>query len=397
MTTRACACRAIATSMPPEGPRRESAPLLLGGLPDARHANDWFAVLGLLNGGLDLAVEAVFGARTVWHCQYEPPVEGKKPKPLAEQAPSKILASHWPGVPNHGDLTRVDWATVEPVDIIAAGYPCQPDSMAGKGLSQDDDRWIWPDIARAVGVLRPRHVVLENVQGHFVRGFRTVLGSLASLGYDARWTLVRASDVGAPHRRERMFVIASDASDERHERGGIAWGRGTRPADRRQQLCSRQYAHGPHKWISRDTGSVWCPGIAANTARDEGRLSDGDDGTTPDTACQRRWTSRGDDGVRAEGLVPSGVAWGAYEPAIRRWERVLGRVAPAPTEHGSKGGQRLSARFVEWMMGLSAGWVTDVPISRTEQLKALGNGVVPQQAIAALRMLLAVDAGEAAA
>ena len=69
-------------------------------------------------GGLDLAVEQVFGARTVWHCQYEPPAKGKKPKPLAEQAPSKILAAHWPGVPNHGDLTRVDWATVGRVMIL---------------------------------------------------------------------------------------------------------------------------------------------------------------------------------------------------------------------------------------------------------------------------------------
>lgn len=379
-------------------------------------------------GGLDLAVETVFGARTVWHCQYEPPVEGKKPKPLAEQAPSKILAAHW-DVPNHGDLTTVDWTTVEPVDIIAAGYPCQPDSMAGKGLSEDDHRWIWPDIARAVGVLRPRYVVLENVQGHFVRGFRTVLGSLTSLGYDVRWTLVRASDIGAPHRRERMFVVAtdaddraeygqwsraeswqgvtpaSDASDERHERGGIARGRGTGPAVGRGAPANTSSGCHGRLWTGE---GCRCRETAADSAFVAGGERHGDDvlagrgtdrcepaaggGTPADTTGERRRTARGNDGVRTEGLVPSDIAWGAYEPAIRRWERVLGRVAPAPTERGPKGGQRLSPRFVEWMMGLPAGWVTDVPIRRNEQLKALGNGVVPQQAEAALRMLLSVDA-----
>ncbi len=84
-----------------------------------------------------------------------------------------------------------------------------------------------------------------------------------------------------------------------------------------------------------------------------------------------------------------GVAWGQYEPAIRRWERVTGRTAPSPTEVGPKGGNRLSPRFTEWMMGWPAGWVTDVPgVSRNDALKICGNGVVPQQAAAAIRSLL---------
>lgn len=81
--------------------------------------------------------------------------------------------------------------------------------------------------------------------------------------------------------------------------------------------------------------------------------------------------------------------WGPYGAAIRRWERRLGRAAPAPTERGAKGQPRLSPVFVEWLMGLPSGWVTDVPgLTRNEMLKALGNGVVPQQAEAALRILL---------
>jgi DNA (cytosine-5)-methyltransferase 1 len=81
------------------------------------------------------------------------------------------------------------------------------------------------------------------------------------------------------------------------------------------------------------------------------------------------------------------VEWAAYEPAIRGWEAILGRPAPLPTETGTRGQPRLSARFVEWMMGLPAGWVTDLPLTRAAQIRLLGNGVVPQQAIAALHAL----------
>ena len=90
-----------------------------------------------------------------------------------------------------------------------------------------------------------------------------------------------------------------------------------------------------------------------------------------------------------QGVMNSGL-FGQYAPAIARWEAVLGRNAPAPTEPNAAGNQRLSARFVEWMMGLPEGHVTSVDISRNAQLKALGNGVVPQQAAAAITHLLRV-------
>jgi DNA (cytosine-5)-methyltransferase 1 len=84
-----------------------------------------------------------------------------------------------------------------------------------------------------------------------------------------------------------------------------------------------------------------------------------------------------------------GTNWGKFEPAIRRWEEVLGRPAPAPTKpDGKEGAHRLSSAFTEWMMGLPEGWITDVGLSRNDELKACGNGVVPQQAELALRVLL---------
>ena len=88
-------------------------------------------------------------------------------------------------------------------------------------------------------------------------------------------------------------------------------------------------------------------------------------------------------------LAEQTISWGKFEPAIRRWEQVLGRVAPAPTKpDGKDGAHRLSSEFTEWMMGLPEGWITDVGLKRNEELKACGNGVVPQQAELALRILL---------
>ena len=141
-------------------------------------------------GGLDMAVEAHYGAHLAWCSE-------------VDKDCNQLLAHHWPGVPNLGDLTKVDWDQVEPVDIMCAGFPCQPFSHAGKRLGGDDERAIFAYIADAVGVLRPGIVVLENVAGILTLGGPGVVGTLAGLGYDLRWGVVRASDAGAPHRRAR--------------------------------------------------------------------------------------------------------------------------------------------------------------------------------------------------
>lgn len=152
-------------------------------------------------GGLDLAVHEVFGGQPVWFADPDP-------------AAGRILARHWPGVPNHGDITAVDWTRVEPVDVLTAGFPCQPWSAAGRQRGTDDPRHLWPAVATAVRVLRPGVVVLENVSGFAVRGAPAVLADLAGLGYDARWLRLPASHIGAPHRRERWFALAWPAATD---------------------------------------------------------------------------------------------------------------------------------------------------------------------------------------
>ena len=120
----------------------------------------------------------------------------------------RVLAKHWPNVARYGDIKTIDWTEVEPVDLICGGFPCQPVSLSGKRLAQEDERWLWPEVARCLRVLRPRYVLVENVPGLFRHGMGDVLGDLAALGYDAEWDCIPAALFGAPQLRKRVFVLA---------------------------------------------------------------------------------------------------------------------------------------------------------------------------------------------
>jgi DNA (cytosine-5)-methyltransferase 1 len=170
-------------------------------------------------GGLDLAVMKVLNAEVVWHCEYE-------------EAPSKILKHHFPNVPNLGDVTKIDFSKVEPVDVLTGGFPCQDVSLVGKqaGLKRNTRSGLWHEFARAIETLKPRLVVIENVRGLLTveadngmeytaevlaefgsrpvfTAIHAVLADLAAIGYDAKWISVRASDANAPHARFRIFII----------------------------------------------------------------------------------------------------------------------------------------------------------------------------------------------
>ena len=140
---------------------------------------------------------------------------------------STLLAHRHPNVPNLGDLTVVDWADIEAVDVLCAGYPCQPFSYAGYRKGNNDDRAIFEYIADAISVLRPRNVLLENVAGHLTLGGTTVIATLTELGYNAKWGVVRASDTGAPHQRKRLFIWCEteDTNSKRKRETTTAQGR----------------------------------------------------------------------------------------------------------------------------------------------------------------------------
>lgn len=321
-------------------------------------------------GGLEMAVQAVWPHATpAWFVEYD-------------KAPSAVLAHHWPHVPNYGDVTTVDWSSVERVDILTAGWPCQPFSHAGQRRGTDDERHLWPYVAAAVRVLRPRYLFGENVAGHLSLGFDTVLADLAALGFDARWGVVRASDAaGAPHRRARLFIVAT-ATDE----PGDGWGEGRPESGQRSRGAGQSARTGSDAAADSDSFGVDGAGVHGQGERRGPEPSHR--GVHPGAAPSPQTGTKEGDSTQHRGRVRTD--FGPYAAAIQRWEHVLGRPAPAPTEPGRDARPRLNPTFVEFLMGLPEGHVTDVPnVSRVGQLKMLGNGVVPQQAALALRLLTA--------
>ncbi len=120
-----------------------------------------------------------------------------------------VLAKHWPNVCRVEDVRNAGAHNLERVDVICGGFPCQDISLAGKGAGIEGQRsGLWAEYARIIRELRPRYVVVENVAALRTRGLDRVLGDLAACGYDAEWDCIPASAVGAPHRRDRLWLVA---------------------------------------------------------------------------------------------------------------------------------------------------------------------------------------------
>ncbi|MFJ1602555.1 DNA cytosine methyltransferase [Streptomyces sp. NPDC088253] len=288
---------------------------------------------------------------------------------------------------------------------------------------------LWHHVVRAIEALNPCLVVIENVRGLLsspagspgdvelcpwclgdtagqpaVRALGAVLGSLADIRFDARWCVLRASDVGAPHRRERIFLAAwpsgriTAAQDSNQQPGGqrgqpapseTQAGRPRpEPGGRGRVAPAHLEGLGRHQGLAQPAPQQWQwgldPALGGSTpAADPGRGSHPYDGSAQgsreqDAAHAAAATVRGSGGRGGQAEI-----WGPYASAIARWES-LTRPAPRPTDDAG----RLSPLFVEWMQGLPPGWVTGTPgLGRPSQLTALGNGVVPQQAARTLEVL----------
>jgi DNA (cytosine-5)-methyltransferase 1 len=341
-------------------------------------------------GGLDLAVHAVLGGAPAWHAD-------------TDRDASAVLAARWPGVPNHGDITRCDWGRVEPVGLVAAGFPCQPVSLAGRRLGAADERWIWPDIAAALGVLRPGLVFLENVAALTRSGLGAVAADLAALGYDTEWTVLAAARLGAPHCRARWFLLAWD----RQRTGALAERIGAwRAAADAARLAERAAGHeadpvsgGRHPRAEPRGRGRLAPADAAGLGYGNGRAQARPGLAAPAVGgapAHAPGLGR-EEGERAPvaGESPRLHApqrhhpdWGRYRAAIRRWERLTGVPAPAPAALSSNGLPQLRPEFVEWLMDAPPGHVTGLGLSRVAALRLLGNGVVVRQAAVALAALL---------
>jgi DNA (cytosine-5)-methyltransferase 1 len=286
-------------------------------------------------GALDLGLERA-GMRVVWQVEVDPFCRG-------------ILERHWPDLPRQGDVRLCDDGWFAPVDLVAGGFPCQPVSCAGRGRGEADPRWLWPEFARVVRAVRPRWVLVENVPTLRTRGADRVLGDLEAAGYACWPCVVGARHVGAPHRRDRIWIVGrlADAAGER-----------TRKSD-----DAADSVLGPHGRTAWET--AW-----------ESPLSRGDDVAGLD--ADRRE-------ARRLGGVPGGerTTWRNDADGCHQW----------PTRPGEPQRDWEPPRTVESRLGRGAyGSAGRLDAMMWQQrLKALGNAVVPQVVEAIGRAILDVD------
>ena len=320
-------------------------------------------------GGLDLACEQVFEGQTVWQVEREPYCQ-------------KVLSARWPDAQRFDDVTQVSADVLEPVDVLCGGFPCQDLSIAGKRAGLDGTRsGLYSQMMRLVSELRPRFVVFENVPA-LMKYRERVHDDLAARGYGSMWQMGQASDVGAPHRRRRVFVLAiRDAS------GCIVV---PRPSEQRDLFAPR--------WSQQAPSGLWPTALA-----------DGDRRT-----------------MFAQGGEPLGHAVRWPTPCARDYKSGTGCTEATQDKRNGTAqlpevvGGCLNPAWVELLMGLPVGWtIPDADVgthqwpmgrgkvqaahepprlvpprsvwNRAARLRALGNAVVPQQAAAALTRMLAVQ------
>jgi DNA (cytosine-5)-methyltransferase 1 len=322
-------------------------------------------------GGLDLGLERA-GMTVAWQSEIDPYA-------------SRVLAKHWPTVPNLGDITTIDWSSVEHVDLICGGYPCQPFSLAGVRQGESDPRHLWPHFHTAIRHLRPRHAVLENVPGHLSMGFGRVLGDLAEIGYDTEWCSVPAAAVGAPHLRYRIFAIATDTrSERRRQNRGSTLGDESQDAWRATQDDHVAGGDGPvgavadtdgggqsrHKEVQRRGRTVFggeqCD---ANLERCGATVADTDSGRR-----EQRHPKLGRLSVVDEGGAVVAHAEGKRRSPLRAIDATETGTNAFPGHAGQL------TRGDAWAVEPDVGRVAHGIPSRVDRLRCLGNAVVPQVA-----------------
>lgn len=291
-------------------------------------------------GGLELGLERTGGFQTIWFCENEPYA-------------SAVLKKHWPGIPNLGDITKVDWNGVEKPDMLAGGFPCQDISIAGKGkgIREGTRSGLWFEYARAIRTLRPRYALIENVPMLAKRGLDIVLADLAEMGYDAEWFTLSAAEAGAWHRRERLFILAHP-----HKSGCVHGQAEIQPAEARVDAQREPVPKSQDVPDSKSFGRQW-----------DGNARTGGDGfedsdKIPDSPCL---------GVERRGAYREQVS------RIQALERISRR-------------HRAANQRGIWAAEPGVGRVADGVPDRIHRIKCLGNAVVPQVAETIGRWILEV-------
>ena len=308
-------------------------------------------------GGLDLGLEMA-GMECAWQVE-------------VDDYCTQVLEKRWPKATRYGDIFGLDGKELEPVDLICGGFPCQPVSQAGKRAGTADERWLWGEFARIIRQVKPRWVVAENVTGllsaNSGRAFAEVLRDLAEGGYNVVWDVFPAGGqggVGAPHKRERIFIVAY--SD------GSRWD---------AQSLSRTIRNG-----GKNDTNIDQPSEGLHT----GIVADTDSVSRRRPSKQRRITKREFQQSKQKGsemgsqVERCGKSCGE-DVADNDRKRLKEQLWPQPVEE--EGIERSSW----WSTEPDVGRVAHGVPKRVDRLKALGNAVVPQVAKQIGEMILDTD------
>jgi DNA (cytosine-5)-methyltransferase 1 len=297
-------------------------------------ANDILTLGSLFSGigGFELGFERTGKIKTIWQVEID-------------EYCRRVLGSHWPAVSRYSDVRECGSRNLPYAEILCGGFPCQDISNAGKRAGIDGERsGLWSEYARIVRELRPRYVVVENVAALLGRGMERILGDLAACGYDAEWQSIRASDVGAPHRRERIWIVAYPGRECRQSGRGLG-NVGSAAAERIGKASQRERIWDTLDNSGADVADAIKPGL-------EGHARDGAGSSE-----------------RPESQRPTG-AEGLRDAETEQWNGRSGLL-----------GQGWRGEFTDtdwWSTEPDVGRVAHGIPARVDRLRGLGNAIVPQ-------------------
>ena len=288
-------------------------------------------------GGFDLGFERA-GIETIWQVEID-------------EYCRKVLARHFPHAQRFSDIRECGAHNLPPVDVLSGGFPCQDISNAGKRAGIDGERsGLWSEYARIIRELRPCYVVVENVAALLGRGMERVLGDLAACGYDAEWQSIRARDVGAPHQRERIWIVAYPQSSRRRESASYL-------SVIQESLCTPKRKKGAS--VARPSGKTSMP---YSDASGRGRPNTADEIKRP--ALSRRWNALHDTGTMGA-TIPNDDGEG--------FSQFQGQCSTARPS-----GTAIPYADAWWETEPDVGRVADGIPNVVDRLRGLGNAIVPQ-------------------
>jgi len=319
-------------------------------------------------GGLDIAAERA-GFQTIGQCEWA-------------DYPTRVLEKHWPDVARWRDIRTLtqesfyDRTGLRTADVISGGFPCQPFSNAGKRRGAEDDRYIWPEMLRVIQELRPTWVVGENVAGIVSMALDTVLSDLEGQGYQTRAFIIPACGVDAPHRRDRVAIVAYTQRAKRREGKPAGYEPDGENAGREEE-AGRIGASSPHgrTWTMADTNCKREPQQAREQPK--GRHGTGDGSRTISYT-----NSAGREGTKPKQTAgrPGFTNGGRYVPDTAG-AGLLPAAQPGIHSPEEGGGARdvEPERFGWWPVEPDVGRVANGIPHRVDRLRCLGNAVVPAQ------------------